>query len=63
MLLEIGFTRTGIRNNLELFLQCKERLDFIYELALISGKARDKRNPCGWCIKTLKGKLDDLRDE
>ena len=63
MLLEIGFTRTGIRNNLELFRQCKEQLDFIYELALISGKARDKRNPCGWCIKTLKGKLDDLRDE
>lgn len=60
VLTEIGFTSTGIKNNLELFMECKKRLDFIYELAIISGKAREKRNPCGWCIKTLKGKLSDL---
>lgn len=60
MLTEIGFSDTGIKNNLELFMECKKRLDFIYELAIISGKAREKRNPCGWCIKTLKGKLSDL---
>ena len=59
ILKEIGFTQTGIKNNLDLFLQCKEKLDFIYELAIISGKSREKRNPCGWCIKTLKGKLED----
>ena len=56
---EIGFSDTGIRNNLELFMQCKKSLDFIYELALIKGKSRSKSNPCGWCIKTLKGKLSD----
>lgn len=59
ILKDIGFTQTGIKNNLDLLLQCKEQLDFIYELAIISGKSREKRNPCGWCIKTLKGKLED----
>ena len=61
MLIDIGFSVTGIKNNLELFMECKKRLDFVYELAIICGKAREKRNPCGWCIKTLKGKLSDLR--
>ena len=56
---EIGFTENGIKNNLGLFLECKKQLDFIYELALIKGKARTKKNPCGWCIRTLKGKLFD----
>lgn len=61
ILTEIGFSRSGIRNNLELFLKCKKELDFIYELALLKGRARDKSNPCGWCIKALKGKLADKR--
>ena len=56
---EIGFTENGIKNNLPLFLECKGSLDFIYELAIIKGKARSKKNPCGWCIRTLKGKLAD----
>lgn len=63
LLQEIGFNETGIRNNIELFMQCKSRLDFIYELALIVGKSSTKTSPCGWCIKTLKGKLEDLNDE
>lgn len=57
---EIGFTENGIKNNLDLFMQCQKSLDFIYELALIKGKSRTKKNPCGWCIRTLKGKLADL---
>ena len=61
ILTEIGFSRSGIRNNLELFLKCKKELDFIYELALLKGRAREKSNPCGWCIKALKGKLADLK--
>lgn len=61
ILTEIGFSRSGIRNNLELFLKCKKELDFIYELALLKGRAREKSNPCGWCIKALKGKLADKR--
>lgn len=56
---EIGFTENGIKNNLELLIQCQKSLDLIYELALIKGKCRTKKNPCGWCIRTLKGKLAD----
>ena len=59
LLKDIGFSDIGIRNNLELFIVCKKSLDFIYELALIKGKSRSKSNPCGWCIKTLRGKLAD----
>lgn len=58
---EIGFTENGIKNNLPLFLLCKKKLDFIYELAIIKGKSRLKKNPCGWCIRTLRGKLADTR--
>ena len=56
---EIGFTESGIKNNFALFMECQKQLDFIYELALIKGKSRTKKNPCGWCIKTLKGKIGD----
>ena len=57
---EIGFTDQGIDNNLQLFLECRKALDFQYELALIHGQSRTKKNPCGWCIRTLRGKLADL---
>ena len=57
---EIGFTESGIKNNFALIMQCQKHLDLIYELALIKGKSRTKKNPCGWCIKTLKGKLADV---
>lgn len=62
ILTEIGFSKTGIKNNFELFIQCKKELDFIYELALLKGRAREKSNPCGWCIKALKGKLADKKN-
>ena len=54
---DIGFTDNGIKNNLPLLLECHKHLDLIYELALIKGKSREKKNPCGWCIKTLQAKL------
>lgn len=57
---EIGFTDNGINNNLSLFISCQKVMDFPYELALIQCKSRTKKNPCGWCIKTLKGKLSDI---
>jgi hypothetical protein len=59
MLTDIGFTDTGIRNNLALFVECQKHLDFLYELAMIKAKSRGKRNPCGWCINSLIGKLSD----
>ena len=39
---EIGFTESGINNNITLFMECQKNLDFIYELALIKGKSRTK---------------------
>lgn len=60
-LTEIGFNENGINNNLPLFIECQQNLDFIYELALIKGKSRTKKNPCGWCIRTLTGKLADKK--
>lgn len=59
-LLDIGFTENGIKNNLELFLACQKQLDFPLELSMLQGKSRTKKNPCGWCIRALKGKLRDL---
>lgn len=58
---EIGFTDSGINNNITLFMECQKNLDFIYELALIKGKSRTKKNPCGWAIRTLNGKLADKK--
>ena len=60
---EIGFNESGINNNLSLFMDCQRNLDFIYELALIKGKCRTKKNPCGWCIRTLTGKLADKKSQ
>lgn len=60
MLTDIGFSETGIRNNLALFIECQKELDFLYELAMIKAKSRGKRNPCGWCINSLVGKLSDI---
>lgn len=57
---EIGFTDNGIQNNLDLFLRCQKYLDFPLELAVINAKSRTKKNPCGWCIRALKGKLSDI---
>ena len=51
----------GINNNITLFMECQKNLDFIYELALIKGKSRTKKNPCGWAIRTLNGKLADKK--
>lgn len=60
---EIGFNESGINNNISLFMDCQRNLDFIYELALIKGKCRTKKNPCGWCIRTLTGKLADKKSQ
>ena len=60
---EIGFNESGINNNLSLFMDCQRNLDFICELALIKGKCRTKKNPCGWCIRTLTGKLADKKSQ
>lgn len=56
---DIGFTDSGINANLRLFMDCQKQMDFPLELAVIKGRSRTKKNPCGWCIETLRGKLSD----
>lgn len=56
---EIGFTDSGIKANLRLLMDCQKTMDLPMELALIKGRSRTKENPCGWCIKALRGKLKD----
>lgn len=56
---DLGFSDRQIKNNLDVFLQAKKELDFLYELSLFKGKAREKKNPQGYVINALKGKLKD----
>lgn len=57
----IGFTETEIKNNIEVFRRAAELLpDCINELAILKGKSRDKKNPKGWIIRSLEGKVKDF---
>ena len=42
-------------------LSAKKELDLVYELSLLIGKVRGKKNPQGYVINTLKGKLKDKK--
>lgn len=35
--------------------------DPIGELAILNGKSRKKKNPKGWIINAIKGKLEDKK--
>lgn len=57
----IGFTETEIKNNIEVFRRAAELLpDCLNELAILKGKSRDKKNPKGWIIRSLEGKVKDF---
>lgn len=57
----IGFTETEIKNNIEVFRRAAELLpDCLKELAILKGKSRDKKNPKGWIIRSLEGKVKDF---
>lgn len=56
---DLLFTTDEIKNNVELFRSCYERMDLMYELSILKGKARTKKNPKGYIINALKGKLKD----
>lgn len=56
----IGFTKTEINNNRELLTTAQNKQDDILgELATLKAKSRDKKNPKGWIINALKGKVKD----
>lgn len=57
----IGFTETEIKNNIEVFRRAAELLpDCLNKLAILKGKSRDKKNPKGWIIRSLEGKVKDF---
>lgn len=61
LLTTIGFTTTEIKNNIEVFRRASELIpDFLLELSLLHGKSRDKKNPKGWIVNSLKGKVNDI---
>lgn len=60
-LAKLGFSDRQIKNNYDLILSAKKELDLVYELSLLIGKVRGKKNPQGYVISTLKGKLKDKK--
>lgn len=50
----------GINRNKETLITAQEKIaDLIGELAILNGKSREKNNPKGWIINSLKGKIKD----
>lgn len=59
---EMGFTDRQLKNNLDIILEAKNMFpDFLFELSILKGKMRDKKNPQGWVINALKGKIKDVK--
>jgi hypothetical protein len=55
-----GFTSEEINRNKETLITAQEKIaDLIGELAILNGKSREKNNPKGWIINSLKGKIKD----
>lgn len=56
----LEFSDKELKNNLNLFISAQNLLpDLMGELALLKGKAREKKNPKGYIINSIKGKLKD----
>lgn len=56
---ELLFTDQEIKHNIDLFKEAQKKLDIILELSMLKGKSRNKKNPKGYIINSLKGKLKD----
>ena len=59
---ELLFTDQEIRNNIDLFRDAQKKLDLMLELSTLKGKSRDKKNPKGYIINALKGKVKDKEE-
>lgn len=60
---DMGFSDRQIRSNLDTILDAKKMFpDFMFELSILKGKMRDKKNPQGWVINALKGKIQDVKN-
>ncbi|MCY1132141.1 hypothetical protein OWT80_18605 [Bacteroides fragilis] len=58
----IEFSDKEIKNNLDLFISAQTLLpDLLNELAILKGKSREKKNPKGYIINAIKGKIKDRK--
>lgn len=58
----LEFSDKELKNNLDLFISAQNLLtDLLGELAILKGKAREKKNPKGYIINAIKGKLKDRK--
>ena len=58
---DLLFTDQEIRNNIDLFRAAQKELDIMLELSILKGKSREKKNPKGYIINAIKGKLKDKK--
>ena len=58
---DLLFTDQEIRNNIDLFKAAQKELDIMLEFSILKGKSREKKNPKGYIINSLKGKLKDKK--
>lgn len=55
------FTDQEIKNNIDIFKAAQKELDIMLELSILKGKSREKKNPKGYIINAIKGKLKDKK--
>jgi plasmid replication initiation protein len=60
---KMGFTVQQVKNNENVFIDAKTHIpDILSELANLTGKMRDKKNPQGYVINALRGKIKDAKE-
>jgi hypothetical protein len=60
---DMGFSDRQIKNNLDTIIQAKKLFpDLLFELSILKGKMREKKNPQGWVINAIKGKIKDVQN-
>lgn len=58
---DLLFTDQEIKNNIDIFKAAQNELDIMLELSILKGKSREKKNPKGYIINAIKGKLKDKK--
>ena len=60
---DMGFTDRQLKNNHDTIREAKILIpDLLFELSILKGKMREKKNPQGWIIASLKGKIKDIKN-
>lgn len=58
----IGFTKEELKRHIYMWAEAEQTLpDVLLTLSDLRDKSYDKRNPKGWIIKSIQGKIDDFR--